>query len=227
MYGCRGKKIQIYICFLFLTAYHQPVNPPTSQRKSGVKTPASYIPHQTVNSTSFPFANKQINARPKSHIGLPSLDSNTQVPGSSQVGHERQTHSPGVPVTQSPVSQHKLSQQQVTSSVSTPVSYVRMDVQNLSHDMHRLSLDPLALEQARLGKPTKMITQTNASSVTKSASSGSLAQQGASSTRPTVSVGSQHGGEFSNESYQSQAAGHQLLYQDETQTGGHSLQEGT
>jgi len=202
------------------------VNPPTSQKRSGVKTPASYIPHQTVNSTNFPFASKQINARPKSHIGLPSLESISQVPVLNQGSHDRQTQSPGVPVTQSPGSQPKLSQPQQQQPVTnTPVSYVRMDVQNLSQDMHRLSLDQVTLEQARLAKQTKLTTQTTTASVTKSASSGSLAQQGVTS-RPIVSVGNVYGGEFTNESYQSQAAGHHMFYQEEAQAGMHSLQEG-
>lgn len=196
-----------------------------------MKTPASYIPHQTVSSANFPFTTKQLGSRPKSHIGLPSLEPNTQVSVTPGGGHDRQTHSPGVPVTQSPVSQHKLSLQQLQPQASTAVSNSGADLQNINQDMHRLSLDPSTLEQARLAKQTKIATQTTVPSVIKSASSGSLSQQqqGTSGGRPAVSAGTHQGGEWNSESGNylgSSATGHQVLYQQDSQGAVYSVQDG-
>jgi len=129
--------------YLFISAYYQQVRPPSGQRKSGVMTPASYVPQQTVTSANFPFASKQLSARPKSHIGIPSLESRN-----SGVNFERQTHSPKTP---SPIAQHKSSvpsQSRVTSVSNNACTNYHSDV---AGDMNKLSLDPEGSDQSRGG----------------------------------------------------------------------------
>lgn len=127
------------VLILSIPAYHQQVRPPSGQRRTGVKTPASYTPQQTVASTSFPFVSKPLGTRPKSHIGISSHESGQSLP-------ERQTQSPKA---QSPIPQPKLShavsqqlpRQLLSPVVQSSVSNAGADIKSLSNDMQRLSVE--------------------------------------------------------------------------------------
>lgn len=193
------------------------MKPPTGQKRSGVKAPASYVPQQMVGSTAnFPFSSKQPSARPHSQIETVPRDSNLDkiqrsVPTSTTViSYERQT--------QSPVSQQKLSQPNINlqSVNSQPVSNVNSDMPGITKDMYRLSVDSASLEQAKSMKQFS-ISQSSASSgfasdgssITKSMSASSL--QGTSTNKTTINSGSQPSGEGMPESAGS--LGHAQVYQ--------------
>ncbi|XP_052767358.1 scaffold protein salvador-like [Mya arenaria] len=180
-----------------LRSYYQQVRPPSGQRRTGVKTPASYVPQQMVSSANFPFASKQLSARPKSHIGIPSLESiNT---GNSQtnvpVSFERRTASPK---TSSPIPHHKMAQSQLISGgqMASPVSVSSATGSNfnsdVSADMNRLSLDPGISEPFRVASPhiSHAVRLNAPGGVTKSGSSPALiqhlAQPGTSNSREHV-----------------------------------------
>lgn len=205
-----------------LRSYHQPVKPPTGQRRSGVKAPASYVPHQTVSSTAnFPFASKQLSSRPQSQIEIRESNSSEKVqrsvPSTSAViNYERQSQSP---VSQQRQSQSTLSQQQVNSQ---PVSSANSGVQGITKEMYRLSVDSASLEQARALK--HFSSQASASSsgisgagsgISKSGSASSL--PGTSSSRNTTNSGSNFSGEMTYEGAgsQSTAQSYQAGYQQQ------------
>lgn len=145
-----------------------------------------------------------MSSRPQSQIEIvqrePLEKAQRSVPSasSSVINSERQT--------QSPVSQHVLSQPNLSSQqlvTSHPVSNLNTDMLSITKDMHRLSVDSASLEQARALKQFSSQSSTSSgissagSGITKSGSASSL--QGTSSNK-SMNSGSQHTGETVYES---------------------------
>ncbi|KAL4237232.1 Salvador WW domain containing protein 1 [Mactra antiquata] len=204
-----------------LRSYHQPVKPPTGQRRSGVKGPASYIPHQAVSSTAnFPFASKQISARPQSQIEIVSKENTADkspsprpLPNTSVINYDRQA--------QSPVSKQKMSQQVMNPEQIIPApgsNSKNSDMLNITKDMHRLSVDSASIEQARVMKQLN-VTSSNASDsgISKSGSASSLQSTG--STKTSVNTNQVVNNETGNDSSNSLGAGqgYQPGYQQQQQ----------
>lgn len=194
----------MYIVHFSASAYHQPVKPPTGQRRSGVKGPASYIPHQTVSSTAnFPFASKQVSARPQSQIETVPKESSLDkvqrsMPNISVINCERQT--------QSPVSQQKMSQPIINQEQTSSITSGNTDLLNITKDLHRLSVDSASLEQARAMKQLSATASNTESSVSKSGSASSLPSSG-SSNRGPANVSQFLSGESRSESSNSLGTG--------------------
>lgn len=201
-----------------LRSYHQPVKPPSSQKRSGVKGPASYVPHQTVSSTAnFPFASKQLSNRPLSQVETVSKETSSyertgrSVPGSSGVISQER-------LTQSPVSQQKPAQPGLSyqQGMSQPVSNPGSDLSSVTKDMYRLSVDSASLEQTRALKQSS-VSQSSASSLT-SASSG-ISKSGSAGSLPSAtsshSSSSVSGYQADTESSSSTVQGYQTGYQQQ------------
>lgn len=87
-----------------LRSYHQPVKPTSGQKRTGSKTPASYVPQQMISNTQNFTSNKPQNARPQSQL-VTSKELSSSLHGNDQVGeslpvtttmpgYDRQTQSP-------------------------------------------------------------------------------------------------------------------------------------
>lgn len=198
-----------------------------------MKAPASYVPHQTVSSTAnFPFASKQLSSRPQSQIETVTRESNSaekvqrSVPSATTViNYERQTQSPA---TQQNLSQPSVNQQSVSSN---PVSNVNSELQGITKEMYRLSVDSASLEQARALKQfssSSSGTSNAGSGISKSGSASSL--PGTSSSRNPVNAGAHYSGEavYEGASSLSSAQGYQTGYQhQDVHSGSYSVvQEG-